>query len=76
MHLVQVAQHADDLDRAARFYAGLLGATEVARFDPPGLLFFQLGHGFLVVDTTLFSLSFELVAQLLGIGLGFLADAL
>lgn len=43
MDLVQVAQHADDLDRAAAFYAALLGEPAVARFDPPGLLFFRLG---------------------------------
>jgi methylmalonyl-CoA/ethylmalonyl-CoA epimerase len=43
MELVQVAQHADDLDRAERFYAGLLGYPASARFDPPGLLFFDLG---------------------------------
>lgn len=43
MHLHQVAQHAGDLDRAAAFYADVLGAEPVARFDPPGLLFFDLG---------------------------------
>ncbi|WP_315098561.1 VOC family protein [uncultured Cellulomonas sp.] len=43
MGLVQVAQHAQDLDRAAAFYADLLGTAPTARFDPPGLLFFDLG---------------------------------
>jgi methylmalonyl-CoA/ethylmalonyl-CoA epimerase len=43
MDLVQVAQHVEDLDRAARFYERLLGAPPTARFDPPGLLFFRLG---------------------------------
>jgi len=43
MELIQVAQHADDLDRAAAFYTDVLGAAPVARFDPPGLLFFDLG---------------------------------
>ncbi len=43
MQLLQVAQHADDLDRAAEFYSTVLGAAPVARFDPPGLLFFDLG---------------------------------
>jgi methylmalonyl-CoA/ethylmalonyl-CoA epimerase len=43
MKLLQVAQHASDLDRASAFYADLLGAPPVARFDPPGLLFFDLG---------------------------------
>ena len=43
--LAQVAQHAEDLDRAAAFYERLLGSPPVARFDPPGLLFFSLGEG-------------------------------
>ena len=42
MKLTQVAQHADDLDRAERFYSDLLGTGPVGRFDPPGLLFFPL----------------------------------
>ena len=43
MELIQVAQRAEDLDRAAAFYTELLGARPLARFDPPGLLFFDLG---------------------------------
>src|SRR3954453_415008 len=43
--LAQVAQHADDLDRAAAFYERLLGSPPLARFEPPGLLFFALGDG-------------------------------
>jgi methylmalonyl-CoA/ethylmalonyl-CoA epimerase len=42
MRLIQVAQHADDLDRAAAFYAQLLGVQPTAVYDPPGLLFFDL----------------------------------
>ena len=42
MRLVQVAQHATDLVRAADFYSSLLGAKPAAVFDPPGLLFFDL----------------------------------
>jgi methylmalonyl-CoA/ethylmalonyl-CoA epimerase len=42
MRLVQVAQRADDLDRAAAFYSDLLGTEPTGRFDPPGLLFFDL----------------------------------
>ncbi len=42
MRLVQVAQHADDLDRAAAFYSQLLDARPTGLFDPPGLLFFDL----------------------------------
>ena len=42
MGLVQVAQRAQDLDRAAAFYEDLLGHPPTARFDPPGLVFFDL----------------------------------
>ena len=45
MSLVQVAQHAQDLDRASAFYEQLLQEPPLARFDPPGLVFFPLGHG-------------------------------
>lgn len=48
--LIQVAQHADDLDRAAVFYEQLLGATPLARFDPPGLVFFRVGDTRLLLD--------------------------
>jgi methylmalonyl-CoA/ethylmalonyl-CoA epimerase len=41
--LRQVALHASDLDRAEAFYRDVLGATPIARFDPPGLVFFDLG---------------------------------
>ena len=37
----QVAQRARDLDRAVEFYRDTLGASFIARFDPPGLAFFQ-----------------------------------
>jgi methylmalonyl-CoA/ethylmalonyl-CoA epimerase len=50
MRLVQVALHADDLDRAAAFYAQLLGAEPTGRFDPPGLLFFDLEGTRLLLD--------------------------
>ncbi len=43
MRLVQVALRAGDLDRAAAFYEELLGSPPTARFDPPGLLFFDVG---------------------------------
>ena len=42
MKITQIAQHAEDLDRAAEFYSALLGAAPAAVFDPPGLLFFDL----------------------------------
>lgn len=50
MQLLQVAQHADDLDRAAEFYARVLQTAPVARFDPPGLLFFDLAGVRLLLD--------------------------
>jgi methylmalonyl-CoA/ethylmalonyl-CoA epimerase len=43
MKLVQVALKAEDLDRAAAFYSELLGSEPTGRFDPPGLLFFDVG---------------------------------
>ena len=42
MKLTQVAQRATDLDRAAAFYTQLLGTEPIGKFDPPGLLFFDL----------------------------------
>lgn len=50
MEIIQVAQHADDLDRAAAFYEHLLGGPPAARFDPPGLLFFNVGIGRLLLE--------------------------
>jgi methylmalonyl-CoA/ethylmalonyl-CoA epimerase len=43
MRVIQVAQYAEDLQRAAAFYSRLLGVEPTAVFDPPGLLFFDLG---------------------------------
>lgn len=45
-----MAQRADDLDRAAEFYARLLGSGPTARFDPPGLVFFDLDGVRLLLD--------------------------
>ncbi|MBN9153650.1 MAG: methylmalonyl-CoA epimerase [Microbacterium sp.] len=50
MRLVQVAQHADDLERAALFYTALLETDPTAEFDPPGLLFFDLDGVRLLLD--------------------------
>jgi methylmalonyl-CoA/ethylmalonyl-CoA epimerase len=50
MRLVQIAQHADDLDRAADFYTVLLETPPVARFDEPALLFFDLEGTRLLLD--------------------------
>jgi methylmalonyl-CoA/ethylmalonyl-CoA epimerase len=48
--LVQVAQRAEDLDRAVSFYEDLLGHKVSARFDPPGLAFFMLGNTRLLIE--------------------------
>ena len=48
--LVQVALRATDLDRAAAFYTDLLGTAPTGRFEPPGLLFFDLGGTRLLLD--------------------------
>ena len=50
MSLVQIAQHADDLERAATFYAALLGSPPTATYDPPGLVFFDLDGVRLLLD--------------------------
>lgn len=42
MRIRQIAQRAEDLDRAIRFYGEVLGLPLIARFDPPGLAFFDL----------------------------------
>lgn len=48
--IFQVAQHADDLDRAQKFYTMLLGSEPTGAFDPPGLLFFQAGPARLLLE--------------------------
>ena len=50
MRLVQIAQRAEDLARASAFYADLLGSEPLATFDPPGLVFFDLGGTRLLLD--------------------------
>jgi methylmalonyl-CoA/ethylmalonyl-CoA epimerase len=40
--LIQVAQRTEDLDRAVEFYGTVLGLPLLARFEPPGLAFFDL----------------------------------
>ena len=50
MNLHQVAQHADDLERAVDFYTQLLGEGPIAVFDPPGLAFFRLGSTRLLLE--------------------------
>ena len=50
MRLAQVALRATDLDRAAAFWSDLLGAEPTGRFEPPGLLFFDLAGTRLLLD--------------------------
>ena len=50
MILHQVAQHADDLDRAVAFYTKLIGEPPIGIFDPPGLAFFRLGETRLLIE--------------------------
>jgi methylmalonyl-CoA/ethylmalonyl-CoA epimerase len=50
MRIFQVAQHADDLERATAFYADLLGTQPTGSFDPPGLVFFQVGTTRLLLE--------------------------
>jgi methylmalonyl-CoA/ethylmalonyl-CoA epimerase len=48
--LRQVAQHVDDMDRAVAFYRDVLELEFIARFDPPGLAFFDLGSTRLLLE--------------------------
>ncbi len=48
--LHQVARHHRDLDEAERFYGDVLGFRRIARFDPPGLVFFALGTTRLLIE--------------------------
>jgi len=41
--LRQVMMPVTDLDRAVAFYRDVVGLRLLARFDPPGLVFFDLG---------------------------------
>jgi catechol 2,3-dioxygenase-like lactoylglutathione lyase family enzyme len=50
VELHQIAQHADDLDRATAFYVEHFGGEPIARFDPPGLSFLRLGAARLLLD--------------------------
>ncbi|GIE34416.1 hypothetical protein Ait01nite_074610 [Actinoplanes italicus] len=50
MRAVQIAQYAADLSRATAFYTDLFGAPPVASFEPPGLVFFDLGGQRLLLD--------------------------
>lgn len=49
-HLRQVALHVEDMDRAVAFYRDVVGLDFIARFDPPGLAFFDLGGTRLLLE--------------------------
>src|SRR5436190_23817069 len=49
-HLHQVAQHVEDMDRAVAFYRDVVGLDLIARFDPPGLAFFDLGTSRMLLE--------------------------
>jgi methylmalonyl-CoA/ethylmalonyl-CoA epimerase len=49
--LRQVAQHVEDLDRAVGFYRDIVGLGFIARFDPPGIAFFDLGGSRLLLES-------------------------
>ena len=49
-HLRQVALHVEDMDRAVAFYQNVVGLDLLARFDPPGLAFFDLGGTRLLLE--------------------------
>lgn len=48
----QIAVFARDLDEAIAFYRDQLGATFVAKFDPPGLAFFDFSGTRLLLENT------------------------
>ena len=41
MQIYQIAMHVENLDATEAFYRNVVGAKYIARFDPPGLLFFD-----------------------------------
>ena len=51
MRLYQLALSVPDLDLAEGFYRDVLGARFVARFDPPGLVFFDLDGVRLLIES-------------------------
>lgn len=50
MQLVQVALRSTDLARSREWWSALLGSEPRARYDPPGLLFYDLDGVRLLLD--------------------------
>ena len=48
----QIAVFARDLDEAVAFYRDTMGATSIAKFDPPGLVFFDFAGTRLLLEKT------------------------
>jgi len=48
----QIAVYARDLEEATTFYRDTLGATFLAKFDPPGLVFFDFGGTRILLEAT------------------------
>lgn len=48
----QIAIFARDLDESIAFYRDTLGATYLAKFDPPGLVFFDFGGTRILLEKT------------------------
>jgi methylmalonyl-CoA/ethylmalonyl-CoA epimerase len=48
--LHQVALTSTDLDEAQDFYQDSLGLRMIARFDPPGLMFFKVGDARIAIQ--------------------------
>lgn len=71
----QIAQRAVDLDRAVAFYRDALGLPLIARFDPPGLAFFDLGTTRLLLEVGSPPSLFYLEVDDIGAGARSLADA-
>lgn len=46
----QIAVYSSDLERSIGFYRDQLGAEFIAKFDPPGLVFFRFGSTRLLLE--------------------------
>ena len=49
-HLRQVALNVHDMDHAVAFYRDVIGLDFIARFDPPGLAFFDIAGTRLLLE--------------------------
>jgi len=48
----QIAAFAENLDESVAFYRDILGASFIAKFDPPGLAFFDLAGTRIMLEKT------------------------